>query len=301
MKKIISVISSLVLAAGMTSVFAANAADEYKPTFYIKGEAGTGVEILKYGTVYVNKTVAGEGAKIPASVYFKDDEKIAGQIFVKWTCENKDLQLTDLTGPFAKAGNAPYKISGVNSDADLVNCLKYFENINVMAANYTETNATKTLQLTGETSDAYPLACFNASFKDNAPGGSYDIEFYNNGAYFTSVIPRYLDDLTKTIEVYPAEYSEGLRINASDRLLGDVDNNDSIDAVDASKILSAYAQMATDQPSGFTPEQEAAADIDGNREITSVDASGVLAYYAYTATIQGDATPKTLNQFIKGE
>lgn len=298
MKKIISVISSLVLAAGMTSAFAVNAADEYKPTFYIKGEAGTGVEILKYGTVYVNKTVAGEGAKIPAAVYFKDDEKIAGQIFVKWTCENKDLQLTDITGPFAKTGNAPYKISGVSSDADLVNCLKNFTDLNIMAANYSETDATKTLQLTGDTSDAYPLACFSASFKNNAPGGSYDIEFYDKGAYFTSVIPRYLDDPTKTVEVYPAEYSEGLRINASDRLLGDVDGDGDIDAVDASKILSAYAAIATDQPSGFTPEQEAAADVDGNRSIDSVDASGVLAYYAFGATSDEN---KSLNQFIKGE
>ena len=118
MKKLISVISSLVLAAGMTSALAANAADDYKPSFYFKAEAGTGVEILKYGTVYINNSVSGVNATIPVSAYIKDDEKIAGQIFAKWNCENKDLQLKDATGGFAKAGNIPYKISGANSDAD---------------------------------------------------------------------------------------------------------------------------------------------------------------------------------------
>ena len=102
MKKIISVISSLVLAAGMTSALVANAADDYKPYFYFKAEAGTGVEVLKHGAVYINNSVSGANASIPVSAYFKDDQKIAGQIFVKWNCEKKELQLKDATGGFAK-------------------------------------------------------------------------------------------------------------------------------------------------------------------------------------------------------
>ena len=298
MKKIISVISSLVLAAGMTSALAANAADDYKPSFYFKAEAGTGVEILKYGTVYINNSVSGVNATIPVSAYIKDDEKIAGQIFAKWNCENKDLQLKDATGGFAKAGNIPYKISGANSDADLVNLIRTFEDLNMVSVNYTETDATKPLQLTGDTSDAYPLACFNAVFKENAPAGSYDINFYSQGAYFSSVIPRYVNDPSKIIEVNPAEYSEGLRLNSSDRLLGDINNDGQINAFDASQILLAYANHSTSKPTGLSPAQEAAADVDGNRKYDSVDASNVLAFYAYTGTGHHD---KTLNQFIKGE
>ena len=298
MKKIISVISSLVLAAGMTSALAANAADDYKPYFYFKAEAGTGVEVLKHGAVYINNSVSGANASIPVSAYFKDDQKIAGQIFVKWNCEKKELQLKDATGGFTKAGNIPYKISGANKDSDLVNLIKIFDDLNMVSVNYTETDATKPLQLTGDTSDAYPIACFNAVFKDNAPAGSYDINFYSQGAYFTCVIPRYADDPSKIIEVNPAEYSEGLRINASDRLLGDINNDGKINAVDASQILSAYAKNSTSQPTGLTPEQEAAADVDGNKKFDSVDASNVLAYYAYTGSGHDD---KSLNQFIKGE
>lgn len=45
MKKIISLISSIVLAAGMTTAMAANAVnvEDYKPSFFFKAEESTGV------------------------------------------------------------------------------------------------------------------------------------------------------------------------------------------------------------------------------------------------------------------
>ncbi len=297
MKKIISIISSIVLAAGMTTAMAANAVnvEDYKPSFFFKAEESTGVEVLKYGSVFVNRSTAPEGTKIPAAVYFSDYNHYAGQIFVKWNCEKTDLQLTDLTGPFAKAGGCPYKITGINSDADLVNLLNTFPELNMMAVNYTETNVNKPLQLTGTESDDYPLACFNAVFKSGAAGGSYDIEFYDQGNYFTAVVPRFPDDPKLSIEVHPAEYSEGLRINCSDRMLGDINDDKMIDAVDASSILAAYAKISSNMESGLSDDQLAAADVDGNKKVDAVDASNVLGYYAF---ISGTGTG-TLNEFVK--
>lgn len=300
MKKFISVISSLVIASGMTSVFTANAADEsadYKPYFYFKADESSSYEVLKWGAIFVNRKGAGADSKIPVGVYFKDDEKIAGQIFAKWGCENKALQLTDLSGPVSVKGASPYKVA--KSDADIN--LKTFTDLNVMAASYADTNVKTPMALTGETSDAYPLACFNVSFTSEATGGVYEIAMYNKGNYFTSVIPRYVDDITKTIEVFPAEYSKTLKISCSDRMLGDVNNDGKINAVDASMILAEYAKVSSNNPTSFSADQEVAADIDGNYKYDAVDASGVLAYYAYTATLSEGATPKSLNQFIKGE
>ena len=66
--------------------------------------------------------------------------------------------------------------------------------------------------------------------------------------------------------------------------LGDLDNNGTVNAVDASMILSEYALVSTKKPSQFTAAQTKAGDVDKNGTINAVDASMVLSYYAYIAT-----------------
>ena len=75
--------------------------------------------------------------------------------------------------------------------------------------------------------------------------------------------------------------------------LGDVDGNGVIDGVDASTILSYYAQISTNHD-GTTPELRSG-DVDGNGVIDGVDASAVLSYYAY---ISANHDGTTLEQFI---
>ncbi|MCD7890497.1 MAG: leucine-rich repeat protein, partial [Ruminococcus sp.] len=65
--------------------------------------------------------------------------------------------------------------------------------------------------------------------------------------------------------------------------LGDVDENNVIDAIDASYVLTEYAKKATSQASGFTESQELAADVNGDSIVDAIDASFILSYYAYTA------------------
>lgn len=72
--------------------------------------------------------------------------------------------------------------------------------------------------------------------------------------------------------------------NAESVLLGDINNDGIIDAVDASEILSVYAVSSTGENISLTDEQLKNADVDYNGTVDAVDASSVLSYYAYTST-----------------
>lgn len=61
---------------------------------------------------------------------------------------------------------------------------------------------------------------------------------------------------------------------------GDVNMNGKVDAVDASKVLSCYAEISTGKDGGLNDEQLELADFDGNGKIDAVDASKILALYA---------------------
>jgi len=66
--------------------------------------------------------------------------------------------------------------------------------------------------------------------------------------------------------------------------IGDIDNNKSINANDASMILAEYAIIATNGNPIFSEAQMKAADINNDGEVNAIDASLVLAYYAHIST-----------------
>ncbi len=67
-------------------------------------------------------------------------------------------------------------------------------------------------------------------------------------------------------------------------VLGDLNNDGSINAIDASLVLTAYANSATGNSSGLSETETLAADTDLNSTINALDASLILSYYAYAAT-----------------
>ena len=83
------------------------------------------------------------------------------------------------------------------------------------------------------------------------------------------------------------DFDSSLTVNATSsenkKYLGDVDGNDIIDAVDASKILAKYAKysIGSEVP---TEDDLAICDVNKDGYIDAVDASKVLAYYAHTST-----------------
>lgn len=292
MKKFISIISSAAIAAGMVSALSVNAAEtaEGPSVYFTVSDEGAGVETLKYGTIFVNTKANGSyGAAFPCAVYLKDDSKKAGQVFVKWSTNNKNLKLSGLTGPVELYGSTPFKGFG----AEDMN-LNTFDELNVMAVNYSKISSEKPMELNGETTDAYPLACFDAKFADGAEGGSYALQVYSEGAYFSGVVERNGDGTFK--EYDPADYSKPLLINASDRNLGDINNDGKWDSVDVSGIMKEYTKVSSGQDGVFDGNQRAAADINGDGMIDAVDASNLLAYYAY---ISGNKGNSSLNDFVK--
>jgi hypothetical protein len=68
------------------------------------------------------------------------------------------------------------------------------------------------------------------------------------------------------------------------KLLGDVNLDEAIDAIDASIILAEYARIATGATPNFTADQIKAADVNKDGAINSSDASIVLAYYSHIST-----------------
>ena len=82
-------------------------------------------------------------------------------------------------------------------------------------------------------------------------------------------------------------------------ILGDVDNNGIVDAVDASKVLAYYARISTKQDGGFSDSQKQAADVNKNGIIDAVDASNILSYYAYASTTKEKTV--SLEEFMKNK
>lgn len=79
--------------------------------------------------------------------------------------------------------------------------------------------------------------------------------------------------------------------------LGDVDDNKTINAVDASYVLEDYARTSTNKASKFSDAQKKAADVDKDTKINAVDASYILSYYAYTAVTSKDV--KSFEEYLK--
>lgn len=77
---------------------------------------------------------------------------------------------------------------------------------------------------------------------------------------------------------------------------GDVDKNGSIDALDASAVLTAYANSAVGKDTGLDSKAKKAADVNADGAIDALDASGILSYYAYKATGGTDSFPMYLSK-----
>ncbi|WP_303836203.1 dockerin type I domain-containing protein [Ruminococcus flavefaciens] len=72
--------------------------------------------------------------------------------------------------------------------------------------------------------------------------------------------------------------------------LGDLNNDQYVNAVDASAVLTEYASVSSGKATTFTDERQTlAADADKNGYINAVDASYILAYYAYISTNSGSS------------
>ena len=113
--------------------------------------------------------------------------------------------------------------------------------------------------------------------------------------YFSGVIYGYE---CSTAQTYAEKYGYSFEPIKSEFKyhLGDINNDEQINAVDASSVLAYYAKVSTDQDGGYSEVQKAAADVNNDGSINSVDASNILAYYAYVSTTQEEIM--TIERFM---
>lgn len=126
----------------------------------------------------------------------------------------------------------------------------------------------------------------------NAFFNNYEMQQY---IYTGSVIGHE----NSTAQAYADEYGYTFEIiSGSGQIpLGNVNNDDKIDASDASLILSEYSAVATGNISVLSEEQRVAADINSDGIVDSNDASIILAYYAYSST----GGFKSISQWLKSQ
>lgn len=267
----------------------------YVPTVYFKANEPENAELLKSGAVYIDRSAADAGdISISAELYIKDTQKRTGAFTIMWSTDSSELLLSDLTDPITLTGKAPYKAITSPSSMNLT----YSEEKNRMIANF-NTFSISSLELTSENSDDIPLAGFTVKAGSDLAYGCHQVQFLQEErTYLCSLSMRY-DDGDFSEKILTGENALPLRVNVSDRMLGDINDSKWIDAVDASAALATYALISTNKPTGLTPAQEAAADVDGDGDIDAVDASAILAYYAYTSTEHEDDL--TFVEFIRKE
>ena len=87
-----------------------------------------------------------------------------------------------------------------------------------------------------------------------------------------------------TSNVKPVVTEKPEKPKADSYLLGDIDNNGAIDALDASLALMEYSALATGRGSKLSSNARLAADVDKNGTVDALDASKILMYYAAAAT-----------------
>lgn len=282
MKKSVLAVSAVIVSS-MLVVPCSGAAvgDDYQPSFYFKPIETDEAQVLKNGTVYVNSSLlTGENNAFNAEVYIDDDQKLAGHIIVKWKCDSEYIALDNLQDPITWCGTSPY------SDFTTPNSIAVTAHpeLNKHFVSYSLGMSTEPFKLTSENSDDYPIAGFSAVVNNETPAGRYAVEFMSgeSGAQ-CEILYKYGGDSMNFKGFLPVgDHAKPMKINISDHMLGDIDNDGIIDGTDATQVLLAYTQLSSSTESvesGLTVGQEIAADIDADGIITGSDAMMLLNYY----------------------
>ncbi|MDE5754357.1 MAG: leucine-rich repeat protein [Oscillospiraceae bacterium] len=103
-----------------------------------------------------------------------------------------------------------------------------------------------------------------------------------------------------TAQVYADSVRYEFRIAGAEEPLpsGDVNGDEMINAVDASMILIASANVGAGNDSGLTTVQEAAADVDADGVFNAFDASIILSYAAAAGAGYADSFPEFVEEFL---
>lgn len=121
-----------------------------------------------------------------------------------------------------------------------------------------------------------------------------ECEIYDNQFTITTVTEYYNSCFYGTIKGYKnstaQEYAEKYNCyfqsldETSVFPLGNLNNDDYIDAVDATAVLMEYAELSTGSGTTLNNAQRKAGDVNGDGEINAIDATLILNYYSEVST-----------------
>lgn len=73
-------------------------------------------------------------------------------------------------------------------------------------------------------------------------------------------------------------------IDMDNYLAGDINNDNFVNASDASAVLDEYSRVSTGMPATFTKKQHIVGDMDSNGILNAIDASSILEIYTILST-----------------
>lgn len=310
MKKFISAfIAAATITSLIPSVTTVASDNNYVPMLYFRANEAENVNVIFDNLVSISPDAFNDGDfSLNISVYIKDENQCIDAISAKWKSNSEYITLENLTNPTVSTGESKtYTTSdGRSFTTDLTPfCYGVIEDDGTMDIPYTLTALIRDtdqimaftyehisfsqlapFDFLGMSSDEYQFTSFDAVINSQTPDGVHEIIFTTkeNTGNDSAAISHGHAVVTNTqfYSFHPSTLD--LNIVTGYFKLGDIDENGTIDALDASMALTAYAKTATNQDSGLTKKQTLAADPDNSGAVNAIDASEILTYYAYTAT-----------------
>lgn len=301
MKKLISSIISLSIAACAALPTAVAADSDYVPTLYFRSNAAKCVSVCPSGNAVVFRSELGVSSDISvnASVYIDDESLSCWNVHPVWKCASGYARLENLVDPLPMSDDAPniaYAYAETDENGKFIHIrhatiLSADTELNTMSftaqvSSYTDRSAMKPY---GEKSDSYPLTSFDLSISEGAPEGEYTVYFLTEPEDYPD--QRVSDVAMRTEEgsLVKAPAAKPLTVTVTDRRFGDVNGDSKVDSNDASAVLVAYSKSSTGGEHGLSDVEFACGDTDKNGLVTSSDASNILAYYSYLSTTDEEA------------
>lgn len=88
-----------------------------------------------------------------------------------------------------------------------------------------------------------------------------------------------------TAQAYAEKYNRTFKtLEKPSYSLGNINGDEYIDAVDATIVLTEYAELSVNNPSTLSEEQSKFADVNADGQVNAVDSSLILSYYAEVST-----------------
>ena len=292
-----------VVLSSFTPMYAGAMTDDeayaYQPSAYFRVESSN-FEVLKNGSIYIKKDKLTENNTLKVSSMYRDDSLFSKTVILRVAGSDTDnIRLGNIVNPFDIGETQAY-----NQSKELYSfAFDVVEDDILISVNCnTGLMSQKRLVPSGSATDDYPFALFDAVISPDIPVGNYDIHYIlksdvtDGGSMYSQVSFQY-DDPTKISGKYNLETSN-LSIHVSEKDLGHINEDDAVNAIDASQIMADYSSLSSSSAPVLDDNSRIAGDVNGDGAVNSIDASLIMSYYSYASTIPEGQEAVSLSEYI---